>query len=550
MIERARFLRGISRKIPAASLLATVCLCAGGWSQAAASTLVVCSEASPQTLNPALAWSTINNNVANPYYNRLVEIERGGRAVVPALAESWEISPDGLSYTFHLRKGVKFHSSKSYTPSRDFNIDDVIFTLQRYRDKNSPYYGSGGSNEYFEYLQIGEQITDIKRVDDYTLQLTLRAPNGTFLPTLANEPMSIQSEEYASKLLADGTKEKLDNEPIGTGPFVFVQYQKDAIIRYRKFEDYWAIKAGHPENGALVDDLVFSITPDPSVRIAKLKAGECHVAVGPNPSDLLDLKASPDENIQLLTAPGIATGFMAFNTDKPPFNDKRVRKAIGMAINKAAIIELVYGNLMGVAADSPIPREIWGHADVAPVPYDPEGAKKLLAEAGQTDGLTLNLWYSDTRGASWLPNQTRAAELIQADLAAIGITANTQMMEISQLRAKRKAGEHDLFFSGWIMDYPHPNGALDGLYNCEAGAASGIRWCSEEFDKLFHEGRNEADRSKATALYQRMQEILADELPTYIIANSIDVVPVSKVVEGFKIHTLGGQPYWGVSVKE
>jgi dipeptide transport system substrate-binding protein len=530
--------------------MGVVCLSALGLGEAAASTLVVCSEASPQTLNPALAWSTINNNVANPYYNRLVEIERGGGAIVPALAESWEVSPDGLTYTFRLRKGVKFHTSKSFTPSRDFNVDDVIFTLQRYRDKTSPYYGSGGSNEYFEYLRIGEQITDIKRLDDYTLQLTLGAPNGTFLPTLANEPMSIQSEEYAAKMLAAGTKEKLDNEPVGTGPFELVQYQKDAILRYRKFEDYWADKAGHPENGALVDDLVFAITPDPSVRIAKLKAGECQIAVGANPSDLLDLKSSPDENIELMTSSGIAFGFMAFNTAKPPFNDERVRRAIAMSIKKDAIIDLVYGNLVGVAAETPIPPDIWGHADIAALPYDPEQAKKLLAEAGHAEGLALNLWYSDTRGASWLPNQTRAAELIQADLAAVGIKASVQMMEISQLRAKRKAGGHDLFFSGWVMDYPHPNGAIDGLFNCEAGAASGIRWCNQEFDKLFYEARNESDREKATALYRRMQEILADELPVYIIANSVNVVPISKTVEGFKIHTLGGQPYWGVSVKE
>lgn len=548
-IER-RVLRHISQRLALAALLGSVSAGFSGWSEANASTLVVCSEGSPQTLNPALAWSTVNNNVANPYYNRLVEIERGGKQIVPALAESWEVSADSLVYTFHLRKGVKFHITKTFTPTRDFNVDDVIFTIQRYRDKSNPYFGSGGSNEYFEYLKIGEQITDIKRVDDYTLQLTLGAPNGTFLATLANEPMAIQSEEYASKMLAEDTKDRLDNEPVGTGPFMFVQYQKDALIRYAKFADYWAIKEGRPENGALVDNLVFSITPDPSVRLAKLKAGECHIAVGITPSDIADLKANQDPNIQLVAAPGIATGYMAFNNQKPPLNDKRVRRAISMAIKKDAIIELVYGNLVGVATSSPIPAEIWGHVDVPPVRYDPEGAKKLLAEAGYPNGLTLNLWFTDRRGATWMPNQTRAAELVQADLAAIGITVNAQMMDTGQLRAKRKAGENDMFFQGWIMDYPHPNGAIDGLYNCEAGEANGLRWCNKEFDKLFTEGRNETDRSKATEIYKRMQEIFADELPAYIIANSIDVMPISSAVEGFKIHSLGGQPYWGVSIRE
>ena len=545
-LEKYRFAQSASR-CRMMFLASIACLATVG--QAGASTLVVCIDTSPQSLNPALAWTTINMTVANAYYNRLVEIERGGGLVVSALAESWEISPDGKIYTLHLRKGVKFHTTKTFTPSRDFNADDVIFSVQRYRDKDNPYYDVG-TNDYFNYLKIGEQITDIKRVNDYTLQLTLAEPNGTFLATLANEPMSIQSAEYAAKMLKAGTREKLDNEPVGTGPFQLLQYQKDATIRYRKFEDYWAIQAGHPESGALVDELVFSITPDPSVRVAKLKAGECQIAVGPNPTDLLDLKSSPVVGIELVTARSAATGFMGFNSERPPFDDARVRKAIAMAINKAAIVKLVFGNLVGVAANSPIPPDIWGHADLNPVPYDPEAAKVLLAEVGHGEGLTLNLLYSDTRGSIWLPNQTRAAELIQADLKAVGITANVRKMEVSQFRAARQGGEHDLFFTGWVMDYPHPNGAFDGLYNCDAGKASGLRWCNQEFDKLFYEARNEADQAKATDLYRRLQDIVANEIPAYVIANPIIIVPISTAVKGFKIHTFGGQPYWGVSVKE
>ena len=176
-------------------------------------------------------------------------------------------------------------------------------------------------------------LKSVEKVDDYTVKITLNKPEAPFLSNLAMQYAGVQSKEYADAMLKAGTPEKIDQEPIGTGPFYLVQYQKDAVIRYKAFPQYWGGKAK-------IDDLVYSITPDASVRWAKLQKGECHVMPYPNPADLDAIRKDP--NVQVLEQPGLNVGYLAYNTHKKPFDDVRVRKAINMAINKKAIIDGVY----------------------------------------------------------------------------------------------------------------------------------------------------------------------------------------------------------------
>ena len=162
---------------------------------------------------------------------------------------------------------------------------------------------------------------------------------------------SIMSKEYADKMLEAGTPEQLDNKPVGTGPFTFVNYQKDAQIRYKANPDYW-------EGKAPIDRLIFSITPDASVRYQKLKAGECHVMPYPNPADIQAMKADPD--INLMEKEGLNVGYLAYNSLKAPFDNPKVRKALNMAINKKAIIDAVFQGA-GKVAKNPIPPTIWSY---------------------------------------------------------------------------------------------------------------------------------------------------------------------------------------------
>ncbi len=202
---------------------------------------------------------------AVPVFNRLVDFKTGTTELIPGLAERWEISPDGKVYTFHLRHNVKFQSNKLFTPSRDFNADDVIFSFMRQMDSNNPYHNvSGGHYSNFDSLELATLITHIGRVDDHTVRFTLAHPEAPFLADLAWYFASIHSAEYADKMLKADTPEKVDSDPIGTGPFQLVQYQKDSRILYKAFPDYWQGKAR-------LDRLIFSITPDAAVRYAKLE---------------------------------------------------------------------------------------------------------------------------------------------------------------------------------------------------------------------------------------------------------------------------------------
>lgn len=347
----------------AAAALAAMLVASGG---AQAKTLVYCSEGSPEGFNPALYTSgTTFDATSRNIYNKLVEFERGTTKIVPGLAESWTVSKDGLSYTFKLRKGAKFHTTKGFKPSRDVTADDVLYSFERQWKADHPDHKlSGGSYEYFSGMDMPNLLKTIEKVDDHTVRFTLNQREAPFIANMAMDFASILSAEYADKMRKAGTPEKIDQEPIGTGPFQLVAYQKDAVIRYKAHPDYWAGKAA-------IDNLVFAITPDASVRYAKLKAGECHVMPYPNPADVEAMKK--DKSINLLEQEGLNVGYLAFNSEKKPFGDKRVRKALNMALDKKAIIDAVFLGA-GKPATNPIPPTIWSYNKaVKDYDYDPAG---------------------------------------------------------------------------------------------------------------------------------------------------------------------------------
>ncbi|MDD5030930.1 MAG: ABC transporter substrate-binding protein, partial [Rhodoferax sp.] len=352
-------------------------------SAVSAKTLVYCSEGSPENFYPGINTTGTSFDAGVQLYDTPVQFERGGTKVLPALASSWDISKDGKEYTFHLRKGVKFHSNKNFTPTRDFNADDFIFSIERQWIKNDPYFKVTSSNHsYFDDMDMPKLLKSVDKVDEYTVKIVLNAPEAPFLANMAMPHNGVQSKEYAIAMLKAGTPEKIDQEPLGTGPFTLVQYQKDALIRYKAFPQYWAGKAK-------IDDLIFSITPDASVRWAKLQKGECHVMPYPAPADVPAMRK--DAKVTVLESPGLNVGYLAYNTTKKPFDNVKVRKAVNMAINKKAIVDAVYLGT-GIPAINPIPPTLWSYNKaVKDDAYNPDAAKKLLAEAGMKDGFTTDL---------------------------------------------------------------------------------------------------------------------------------------------------------------
>jgi dipeptide transport system substrate-binding protein len=526
--------------IAAAATLATLLAA----SAASAKTLVFCSEGSPENFYPGINTTGTSFDANSQIYGRIVDFERGGTTVVPGLAERWTISPNGLEYTFFLRKGVKWHSNKNFTPTRDFNADDLIFAIERQWKEANPYFKVTSTNHsYFNDMGMPKLIKSLTKVDDYTVKFELNRPEAPFLSNLAMEYAGVQSKEYADAMLKAGTPERIDQEPIGTGPFYLVQYQKDAVIRYKAFPQYWGGKAK-------IDDLVFAITPDASVRWAKLQKGECHVMPYPNPADLDAIRKDPQ--VTVLEQAGLNVGYLAYNVERKPFDDVRVRKAINMAINKKAIIDGVYLST-GVAAKNPIPPSMWSYNDaIKDDPYDPEGAKKLLAAAGMPNGFSTDLWAMPVQ-RPYNPNARRIAELMQADLAKIGVKAEIKSFEWGEYRKRMQAGEHQMGMLGWTGDNGDPDNFLNTLLGCDASKNNGsnvAKWCFKAFEDLVQKAKSVSNPAERTKLYSDAQVIFKEQAPWFTIAHAVQLKPVRKEVIDYKLSPFGRHTFYGVDIKE
>ena len=345
-------------------LLAAALLGAAPLAQAA-STLVYCSEASPAGFDPSQYTSGTDFDAsAETVFNRLTQFKRGGTEVEPGLATSWDVSKDGLVYTFHLRDGVKFHTTDYFTPTRTFDADDVLFTFERLLNPEQPFRKAYPSESpYFNDMDLNTTIKSVTKTDDHTVVFTLNHIDAAFVQNLAMSFASIQSAEYANQLLKEGRPADINQKPIGTGPFVFKRYQKDAQIRYVGNKDYWK-----PEDVKL-DNLIFSITPDAAVRLQKLKRNECQVSGYPRPEDIEVAKQDP--NLQVQSQPGFNLGFLAYNVTHAPLDQLKVRQALDMAIDKPAIIKAVYQSA-GQLAQNALPPAQWSYdPTIKDAPYDP-----------------------------------------------------------------------------------------------------------------------------------------------------------------------------------
>jgi dipeptide transport system substrate-binding protein len=493
-------------------------------------TLVYCSEGSPEGFQPQFfTTGTTFDAVSVPMFNRLVEFEIGTTNIVPALAESWTVSPDGKTYTFKLRKGVKFHSNANFKPARDFNADDVLFSWNRMADDNHPFHKmtAGQTFSYYDDMGMKNIVDSVQKIDDTTVRFNLKRPEAPFLADMAMDFASILSKEYFETMQKKGTPNAADVYPIGTGPFEFVSYQKDATIRYRAFERYWG---GRPK----IDNLIYSITRDATARYAKLKTGECQVMAFPKPADLDEMKKDPQ--LTVLQKEGLNIGYIAFNVEKKPFDNKLVRQALNLATNKDAILKAVYqGN--GQVAKNPIPPILWSYNNsVQDYPYDPAKAKQLLAQAGMPNGFELELWYLPVT-RPYNPDGKRMAEMIQADWEKVGVKAKLLTYEWAEYRKRAKGGEHQVVMFGWSGDNGDPDNFFVPLLGCEAvkGGGNNARWCNKPFEDLIIKAAQTPKQADRAKLYEQAQVIFKEEAPWITVAHSIRFDPVRKEVKGYKM---------------
>lgn len=508
-----------------------------------AQSLIYCTEGSPATFNPQLASDSVSMNAsAQAVFNRLVEFKKGGTEIVPGLAESWKISKDRKTYTFKLRPGVQFHSNEFFKPTRSLNADDVIYTFSSQLDKKNPLSIPAANYEYFKAMELDQLINSIKKTDDRTVIFELNRPEAPFLADLAMDFASILSKEYAEYLIKSGKGLKtLDIQPIGTGPFVFKSYQKDSTIKYVPFDKYF-------RGQQKLDQLIFVIVPDSTVRTQKMKSGECHVMSEPQPQDIADLQKN--EQLKVLSTEGLNVSYVAFNTSKKPFGNLKVRAALNLAMNQKSYLDIIYKS-QAVAAKNPIPPTMWSYNKKIPEhKYDVVAAKKLLAEAGYPNGFQTELWTLPV-SRPYLPNGKKLGELIQADLAKVNVKVKLVTFDWPTYLEKSKKGEHQMIQFGWVGDNGDPDNFLNVLLGCSAVQAGSnyARWCDKKFDDLLQKAKIDDKVSKRSKFYEQAQVIFSEQKPWFLIAHAKQSKVINKKVHGYKIDPFGHDQFEGVSLQ-
>lgn len=495
---------------------------------------VYCSEGNPSTFNPQLdTSSTTVDASSHQIYNRLLEFDSVSADIKPSLASSWLVSEDGLVYTFQLRKDVEFHSTSYFTPSRKFNADDVIFSFNRWRDANHPFHKvSGGIYPYFNSLDLGSIIKDVKRINGYRIEIHLHRPDSSFLANLATDFSVILSAEYAEHLTTSGQKEQIDKLPVGTGPYYFVDFRKDDFIRYRPHPNYWKKKT-------LPTQLVFDITPSGSLRLAKLLSGECDAIAYPSQSELQFIRSRND--ILLDEKPGLNLAYWAFNTNKAPFDQPKLRRALGLAIDRSALIETVY---FGSAerATQVVPPTSWAWENINDkINYNPSLARQLLSQTELPTNFSVDIWAIPVERA-YNPNATKMAELIQGYLQDIGVASNIITYDWDTFREKLRLGEHDSVLIGWTADNGDPDNFYRPLLTCAAidSGTNRAHWCSQEYDEVVSQALLQTEIDKRKHYYSQANRIIEQDLPIIPIAHAFRYQAFKQDVKGLEINPFGG----------
>jgi peptide/nickel transport system substrate-binding protein/dipeptide transport system substrate-binding protein len=503
----------------------------------AAQPLVYCADASPEGFDPALWDSSSTSNVTSQIFQGLVGFKRGTAVLEPRLASAWGVSPDARTYTFTLRRGVRFHSTPYFTPTREFNADDVIFSLTRLVDPKLPFnVAFPATFVYPQSLGLAAMIAGIERLGEHQVRVRLHRPNVNFLAYFAGSFAGMHSAEYAAQLLAQGRASAINNQPVGTGPYRYKSYRKDDVLRLQAHPDYW--RGVQPTRA-----LVYAISREPNVRVQKLARGECHITAAIRDVDITALAGHPQVTILKIQALNIS--YLAFNLKKPPVDRREVREALDIAIDRDALFKVLFPRGDAMQAVSAFPPAVPGYHKSLSNEYDPERARQLLASAGLAGGLAIDLWALPISRPT-NPNGQLMAQMIQADWARIGVQARIVTYEWGEYLKRANSGEHHIYMSGWGSDIAAADEFLTPNLTC-AASRGGIKFCNREFDALVDGARAEVDVGKRLAMIERAQEIFKRERPWITMAHSSVYIPLRKDVQGFVMSPNGSVDFEGVS---
>ncbi|CCJ84789.1 ABC transporter substrate-binding protein SapA [Cronobacter dublinensis] len=501
---------------------------------------VYCVNGQVNTFNPQKASSGLTvDTLAAQLYDRLLDVDPYTYRLVPELAESWYSPDDGITWRFRLRQDVQFQHTRWFTPTRAFNADDVVFSFQRIIDPKHPWHNvNGASYPYFDSLQFADNVRSVRKLDNRTVEFRLRQPDASFLWHLATHYASVMSAEYAATLERSGNQEELDREPVGTGPFRLGEYRAGQFIRLLRHDAYWR---GKPQMPQAVIDLGSGGTG----RLSKLLTGECDVLAWPAASQLTSLRDDP--RLRLTLRPGMNIAYLAFNTHKPPLDNPKVRHALALAINNQRLMQSIYYGTAETAA-SILPRASWAYDNNAKITeYNPDKSRAQLKALG-LENLTLQLWVP-TSSQAWNPSPLKTAELLQADLAQVGVTVEIVPVEGRFQEARLMDMNHDLTLAGWSTDSNDPDSFFRPLLSCAAirSQTNYAHWCDRDFDGVLQSALSSQQLAYRIEAYTRAQTILAEQLPVLPLASSLRLQAYRYDMKGLVLSPFGNASFAGVS---
>jgi len=525
--------------------------------------LIYCTHASGFSFNPQTSDAgTSMNVVTEQIYNKLFEISNTA-IPTPILAQSYSISPDGKIITIYLRKGIKFHHTDWFKPTRDFNADDVVFSLNRVLgyetylptleqsavDYKNPQYRIFHEQAkkvrfpYFESIKLNQKIESVKALNPHTVQITLFKPDASILSHLASQYAIIFSQEYAVQLNADDNLVQLDLLPVGTGPYKVKNYFRNQYVRLEKNEDYW-------KKDAKIKNIIIDLSTDRTGRLVKFFNGECQIASYPEVSQLGLLKEN-DKRYYVKSAEGMNLAYLAFNFQNAVIQDEQVRRAIAQAINRQRIIKTIYHNTATVA-NNIIPNISWASSVNTPdfaYDFNPSEAKKVL----QDKRLHLNMWVLNEEQV-YNPAPLKTAELIKEDLNNVGVNVTirsvTRTFLIDQLN--KKSENYDMILTGWLAGNLDPDSFMRPILSCNSASemTNLSNWCDEDFDQLMDKALDSPNLWERAHVYNQAQELILSKLPIIPLANMKRVLVVNSRVRHIEMNPFGSLNFSTLSLRK
>jgi peptide/nickel transport system substrate-binding protein/oligopeptide transport system substrate-binding protein len=510
-------------------VLPAILACGGGGESAPSRKTIIDSRDTydPRSLDPALSTDVPTGRAVAYVFDGLTRFTPDAK-VVPGLAKSWDVSADGITYTFHLRSGVKFHDG------RPFTANNVVASFQRVLDpatkggRGWPLYPIKGAEDYA--ASKAKTISGMAAPNDSTVVITLKEPFSIFPKLLAMPVTSI---------IPGSPSADFGQKPIGTGPWKFVEWRHDDYLRFAKNPDYFD---GAPKT----DSLMARIIPEMSTATAEFEAGNVDVLNVPDEAGK-SWQADPGKKKLLSSAPALRFWYVAINTTRGPLSDVRVRQALNYAVDVNTMLSQVMAG-RGSVANGVIPPTLGGaEPSRKGYPHDVNKAKQLLAAAGHPNGIDVELWSATT------DQSPRVAQTIQANLSEAGIRAKIVQRDASSMREAARKGQTDLALKEWWADYPDAENFLYPLLHSKnKGVGGNVSFYSNpHFDALVDQAHHEQDESKRNSLYTQADQIEFNDAPMIYLFFYKDMYAVQPWIKGFTVPVVfNGQRWTDVTISK